>query len=165
MTTNVARSREDIMAIATPIVEQVPLRLYEGRSLRVGTTRVTLDTVVSAYKGGASPEEIAESFDTLRLADIYAVISYYLRHVDEVEAYIAEGDALAAEEDRILLTHDRQTMPPFAYDRIAAGLAMPGMIVVEQRMSVGRAIDELLMLMDTTPDPLRYDQVHHLSLR
>ncbi len=71
----------------------------------------------------------------------------------------------AAEEDRILLTHDRQTMPPFAYDRIAAGLAMPGMIVVEQRMSVGRAIDELLMLMDTTPDPLWYDQVHHLSLR
>ncbi len=97
------------MAIATPIVEQVPLRLYEGRSLRVGTTRVTLDTVVSAYKGGASPEEIAESFDTLRLADIYAVISYYLRHVDEVEAYIAEGDARAEELRRWVEEHRSET--------------------------------------------------------
>ena len=88
------------MAIATPIVEQVPLRWYEGRSLRIGTTRVTLDTLVGAYNRGETAEQIAENFDTLEIADIHAVISYYLRHTDEVEAYIAEGDAEAEEARR-----------------------------------------------------------------
>lgn len=89
-----------VIAIATPIVETVPLRLYEGRSLRVGKTRVTLDTVVANYNLGQTAEEIAESFDTLELADIHAVISYYLRHTDEVDAYIAEGEATADEARR-----------------------------------------------------------------
>lgn len=97
------------MVIATPIVEQVPLRLYEGRSLRVGTTRVTLDTVVTAYKMGETAEEIAESFDTLELADIHAVISYYLRHVDEVDAYIADGEARAEELRRWVEEHQGAT--------------------------------------------------------
>ena len=66
----------------------VPLRIEETGTVRVGNTRVTLDTIIYACKGGDSPEQIAEGFDTVPLADIYAVINYYLRHRDEVDAYL-----------------------------------------------------------------------------
>jgi len=85
------------MVIATPIVEQLPLRLDDSGTLRVGKTRVTLDVVVGVYNRGETAEEIAENFDTLQLADVYAVISYYLRHRGEVDAYIAEREARAEE--------------------------------------------------------------------
>jgi len=85
------------MAIATPIVETVPLRFDESGTLRVGDSRVLLDIVVGAYQQGETAEEIVESFDTLRLSDVYAVISYYLRHRDEVDAYIAEREARGEE--------------------------------------------------------------------
>ena len=54
--------------------------------MRVGGTRVTLDTVVAAFLEGATAEEIA--YPVLALADVYAAIGYYLRHRSEVEAYL-----------------------------------------------------------------------------
>lgn len=51
----------------------------------------------------------------------------------------------AAEEDRIVLTHDVNTMPKFAYDRVRAALAMPGVFLVAKTMPIGQAIDELLL--------------------
>jgi uncharacterized protein (DUF433 family) len=72
----------------TLVAEPPPLRLDKSGTLRVGKTRIPLDTVVSAYKHGASPEEIVRGYDTLRLEDVYAVISYYLKHRGEVEAYL-----------------------------------------------------------------------------
>jgi uncharacterized protein (DUF433 family) len=75
----------------------VPLRVEESGTVRVGNTRVTLDTLIYAYKGGDSPEQIAEGFDTVPLADIYAVINYYLRHREEVEAYLERRELEAAE--------------------------------------------------------------------
>jgi hypothetical protein len=53
--------------------------------------------------------------------------------------------AWAAVEDRILLTNDRDTIPRFAYDRVRAGLRMPGVFLVSDAMSVGQAIDEILL--------------------
>jgi hypothetical protein len=53
--------------------------------------------------------------------------------------------AWAADNDRIVLTHDRKTMPPFAYTRLANGLPMPGMFVVDDWAPVGQVIDELLL--------------------
>jgi Domain of unknown function (DUF5615) len=52
--------------------------------------------------------------------------------------------AWAAEHHRILLTHDRATMPDFAYARMAAGQPIPGVLVVNDRLPIRRAIDELL---------------------
>jgi uncharacterized protein (DUF433 family) len=72
----------------TLIAKPPPLRLDESGTLRVGNTRVPIDTVVSAYESGVTPEEIVLGFDTLQLADVYAVISYYLEHREEVEAYL-----------------------------------------------------------------------------
>lgn len=52
----------------------------------------------------------------------------------------------AAEDDRIVLTHDRSTMPDHAYGRVANGESMPGVFVVSDRRPVREAIEELLMI-------------------
>ncbi|MCL4205443.1 MAG: DUF5615 family PIN-like protein [Pirellulaceae bacterium] len=52
----------------------------------------------------------------------------------------------AAEQERIVLTHDRATMPDFAYERVVAGEAMPGVIVLPRRLAVRQAIDELSLI-------------------
>jgi predicted nuclease of predicted toxin-antitoxin system len=51
----------------------------------------------------------------------------------------------AAANDRVLLTHDRRTIPPFAYARVAAGQPMPGVFLVSDDMPIGQAIDEILL--------------------
>jgi predicted nuclease of predicted toxin-antitoxin system len=56
--------------------------------------------------------------------------------------------AWAASENRILLTHDRDTMPDFAYDRVRAGEPMPGVFLVRDRMPKGQVIEQLLLAVD-----------------
>lgn len=68
--------------------EPIPLHLDGSRVLRIGGTRVTLDTLVDKFESGATPEEIAQDFPVLDLADVYAVITYYLRHRSEVDEYL-----------------------------------------------------------------------------
>lgn len=52
----------------------------------------------------------------------------------------------AAKHNRIVLTHDRATMPDFAYNRVLAGQPMPGIIVVNDRLSVRGAIEDILLM-------------------
>ena len=80
--------------------DPVPLRHDLGGVIRVGQTRVTLETVVAVFEAGASPEEIVERFDTLQLADVYAVIAYYLRHRNEVRVYRQEREEKGEEMRR-----------------------------------------------------------------
>jgi uncharacterized protein (DUF433 family) len=68
--------------------DPVPLHTDADGVIRVAGTRVTLDTVVAAYRKGETPEQIAQDYSSLQIADIYAVIAYYLRHQDEVAAYL-----------------------------------------------------------------------------
>lgn len=82
--------------LPSAIAEPVPLATDADGVIRVAGTRVPLETVIDAYETGSKPEEIAQNFDVLRLDDVYAVITYYLRHRDEVAAYMAEREALAA---------------------------------------------------------------------
>lgn len=70
------------------VAEAPPLRTDKDGVIRVGGTRVTLDTVISVYQNGANAEEIALRYDALSLPDVYAVISYYLRHRSEIEDYL-----------------------------------------------------------------------------
>jgi uncharacterized protein (DUF433 family) len=72
--------------------ETIPLRKDKYGVIRVGGTRVTLDTVVRAFKNGATAEEIVLQYSALDLADVYAVITYYLRRQAEVEAYLQEQE-------------------------------------------------------------------------
>jgi predicted nuclease of predicted toxin-antitoxin system len=61
--------------------------------------------------------------------------------------------AWSAAEGRILLTHARDTMPNFAYDRVLAGQPMPGVFLVSDLMPVGQAIDEILLAVECfTPE-------------
>ncbi len=71
-------------------VKPVPLRVDNDDVIRVGNTRVTLDSVVEAFMEGETAEEIAQQFPSLGLVDIYAVISYYLEQKPEIEAYMQQ---------------------------------------------------------------------------
>ncbi len=75
----------------------VPLELDEDNVLRVGGSRVPLDTVISAFMQGATPEQIAEQFPSLRLSDIYSTIGYYLDRRDEIDEYLSARAAHAKE--------------------------------------------------------------------
>lgn len=77
--------------------DPVPLAYDDHGTLRVGGTRVRLDTVVTAFHLGSTAEDVVEQFPSLDLADVYAVIAFYLRHRPEVDAYLTEGEARAAE--------------------------------------------------------------------
>lgn len=69
--------------------ERIPLTTDNHGVVRVAGTRVTLDVIVRAFDAGASPEEIVESFPTLALPDVYATITYILRHRADVDGYLA----------------------------------------------------------------------------
>ena len=77
-----------------------PLRVDEGGAIRVGSSRVRLGLVVEQYENGMTPEDMVRAYDTLALADVYAVVAYYLRHRDDVRAYLRrqgeEAQALRA---------------------------------------------------------------------
>ncbi|MFE1748499.1 DUF433 domain-containing protein [Coleofasciculus sp. H7-2] len=77
--------------------EPIPLEVNAEGLVRVGGTRVTLDTVVAAFNSGATAEEIVFQYPSLQLADVYAVISYYLRHRQEVEVYLQQRQKRASE--------------------------------------------------------------------
>jgi hypothetical protein len=56
-----------------------------------------VELVIRAFQDGATPEAIAQRYPTATLADIYAVVAYYLRHREEMEAYLAEREQQAQE--------------------------------------------------------------------
>lgn len=74
--------------------DPVPLMATDNGVVRVTGTRVTLDSLVYAFEEGATAEEIALRYPTLRLVDIYSVIAYFLNHQDEVKAYLEQEEAL-----------------------------------------------------------------------
>ena len=61
-----------------PLSVQVPLREDPSGVFRVGESRVLLELVIHAFQRGATPEVIMRCYDTLRLRDVYAVITHYL---------------------------------------------------------------------------------------
>jgi uncharacterized protein (DUF433 family) len=72
-----------------------PFRWDEAGGIRIGSSRVTLDSILAAYHNGSTPEEIAIQFSVLRLEDIYSTIAYYLNHRQEIESYLEQRDQQA----------------------------------------------------------------------
>src|SRR5664279_1515585 len=68
--------------------EPIPLVFGDDGVMRVRGTRVTLETVLSAFAEGATAEEIAQRYPSISLADAYQVIGYCLRHASELEPYL-----------------------------------------------------------------------------
>jgi len=69
---------------------EIKLTKTEEGVIRVADTRVSIDSVIIAFKNGAEPENIQRSYDALNLAQVYSVISYYLNNKDELDTYLAE---------------------------------------------------------------------------
>jgi uncharacterized protein (DUF433 family) len=83
----------------TLIVEAqtLPLQVDRDGVTRVGGTRVTLDTVVRAFNQGHTAEEIVSHYPAVKLADVYAVISYYLNNRAAVNDYLRRQKEEAGE--------------------------------------------------------------------
>ena len=78
---------------ALPIAAQCPFSpTPTGRQ----GTRVTLDSVVTAFRAGATAEEIAQKFPSTPLADVYLIIAHYLHHAAEIDSYLSGQRAEAA---------------------------------------------------------------------
>lgn len=68
----------------------------------------------------------------------------------------------AARHQRILLSHDFNTMLNFAYERIAAGAPMSGLIAISDRLPIGNVIASLGMLIECSNQEDFQDFVLHL---
>jgi uncharacterized protein (DUF433 family) len=78
------------------LAKPVPLRIGADGVIRIAGARVTLDTVVAAFEEGATAEEIARQYPSLALADIYAVLGYYLRQRETIDAYLRKRQQTSA---------------------------------------------------------------------
>jgi hypothetical protein len=83
-----------------PLIVAVPLREEPPGVFRVGKSRVLLELVLRAFKAGATPEAIVQSYDSLNLADVYAVVSRYLSAPAPFEDYLRQCDEVAAQTRR-----------------------------------------------------------------
>ncbi len=90
-------------------LEPIPLSVDQDGVARVAGTRVTLDTVVEAFEHGATAEEIAYQYPSLYLADIYAVISFYLHQRPSVEAYL-EG---RRQQESVIRAQNQTRLDPY----------------------------------------------------
>lgn len=103
--------------MAAELVDAIPLSKDANGVYRVGGSRVTLDLVVRAFNRGATPEEIAQAYPSLQLADIYQVIGYYLKHGAELSDYL---ERRAREERELLEAHRDEWSPLGLRERLLA---------------------------------------------
>ncbi len=97
--------------------ETIPLKVDTDGVIRVGNTRVTLETIVAAFFEGETAEEIAQQYPSLYLADVYAVIGYYLRRRSEVETYLRQRQHQA---EKVRKGNERRFDPQGVRERLLA---------------------------------------------
>lgn len=68
----------------------------------------------------------------------------------------------AAQEGRVLLTHDVITITRYAYDRVKQGQPMPGVIEIGTDAPIGRVIEDVLVLVECSQDGELEGQVQYL---
>lgn len=90
----------------------VPLRLDEEGTIRLKDSRLTLDVILEAYQEGASPVTIAGWFDSLTLADVYAILGFYLSNKEQVDEYLHRREQ-EAEEIRRQIEASQPPRPGF----------------------------------------------------
>ncbi len=81
---------------------------------RVANTRISLDSVVYAFRNGQTPESIAQSFPLLTLEQAYGAIAVYLANKDEVDAYLEKEEA-----DFEKFRQETRKADPQFYERLA----------------------------------------------
>jgi uncharacterized protein (DUF433 family) len=105
-------------------VEAVPLQMGADGIVRVGNTRVTLDTIVMGFMEGATADEIAQQYPSVQLADVYHVIGYYLRRRSEVEAYLARR---RRQSEQVRQQNESRSDPAGIRERLLARQARGGL--------------------------------------
>lgn len=70
----------------------------------------------------------------------------------------------SANSRRILVTHDVNTVPGFAYERLAAGERLPGVFIVPDKMPIGEAVEELVLIIACSDAGEWENRVVHLPL-
>ena len=81
-------------------------------------TRVSLDSLVYAFRRGAAPDTIRRSFPVLTLEEVYGALTFYLAHEQEIDDYLRRSEAefeAQAEKRREKFRHEN----PELYERIA----------------------------------------------
>lgn len=73
--------------------------------------------------------------------------------------------AWAAEQDRVLLTHDVNTITKYASERIEAGQAMPGIFEVNRTVPIGPVIEDIVLLVECSMEKEWEDQIIYLPLK
>lgn len=89
-----------------------------------------------------------------------------VRTLDVGLASLVDPEVLewAAKEDRIVVSHDVNTLPAFAYDRVRAGQSMPGVFIIPASMAIGQAVDELEFAAEAVAVEECKDQVIYFPL-
>lgn len=101
----------------TGTTERIPVHTDVDGVIRIGGTRVTLDTIVGASEAGATAEEIVQRYPSVGPADVYAVIAYYLGHRAELAEYLDRRRDIAAE---VCNENERCFDPSGVRDRLLA---------------------------------------------
>lgn len=91
---------------------------YRNDGYWVEGTRISLDSIVYAFRKGSSPESIVQSFPLLTLEQVYGGITFYLANRAEIDAYLATEEAAFDAMPQPLQTSD-----PILYDKLKAAEA------------------------------------------
>jgi uncharacterized protein (DUF433 family) len=70
------------------------VRVDEHGAMRIGHSRVLLDSIVAGFEQGHSPETLQQQYPTLSLEEVYGAITYYCAHTDAVHTYLKRQDEL-----------------------------------------------------------------------
>lgn len=95
----------------------LPLTVNDDGAVQVTGTRVPLEAIVGAFAHGATAEGIAQQYPTVALADVYAIVAYYLRHTPEVDDYMARRQRVAYD---VRSRNEARSSPAGIRDRLLA---------------------------------------------
>src|SRR3982751_6814757 len=103
--------------MTSEMVDTIPLATDRDGVMRVSGTRVTLDTIVAAFQEGATPEEMAQQYPSVSLGDLYQVVGYFLRHADEIHAYLQQRQQ---NSQTVKASNEQRSNPEGLRDRLLA---------------------------------------------
>ena len=83
-------------------------------------TRISLDSIVYAFRRGVAPESMQRAFPLLTLEEIYGAITFYLAHEQEIDAYLAQAEATFEVQAKALNAAAR-TANPALFQRLEQG--------------------------------------------
>jgi uncharacterized protein (DUF433 family) len=75
-----------------PVVSVKSYVEYRNNAYWIEGTRISLDSIVYAFRNGLSPESIVQSFPLVTLKQVYGAIAFYLANRSEIDAYLAEEE-------------------------------------------------------------------------